>query len=103
MPNYTLYAAPVSLSSGKTRAYLRWKGVPFDEVLTATNAMREIMPIIAWPVIPVMRLSSGELIQDTGDIIAHVEADYPKPPVRPAGAVQRSITELLHVYMAMNG
>ena len=98
MTDYSLYGAPVSLFSGKARAYLRWKGVEFDEVLTSTDVMRELLPIIGWPVIPVLRTSNGDWVQDTGDIIARVEADHPSPSVRPSGGVQRFISELLHVY-----
>ena len=36
---YQLIAAEVSLYSGKARAYLRHKGVAFDEVLLATESI----------------------------------------------------------------
>ena len=98
MTNYTLYGAPVSLFSGKARAYLRWKGALFDEMLTSTEVMRELLPIIGWPVIPVLRTKNGDWVQDTGDIIARVETDHPEPKVRPAGGLQRFVSELLHVY-----
>ena len=98
MTHYTLYGAPVSLFSGKARAYLRWKGAAFDEVLTSTDVMKEIVPIIGWPVIPVLRAPGGEWIQDTGDIINRVEADHPAPSVYPQDGVMRFISELLHVY-----
>lgn len=98
MSKYIFYGSPVSLFSGKARAYLRWKGVDYQEVLTTTDVMREIVPIIGWPVIPVMRPDDGDLVQDTADIIAHIEADHPNPPVMPQGGVQRFISELLHVY-----
>ena len=98
MTDYTLYGAPVSLFSGKARAYLRWKGVTFDEILTRTEVMKELLPIIGWPVIPVLRTKGGDWIQDTGDIMARVEADHPYPPVTPNNGVQRFVSELLHVY-----
>ena len=98
MSSYTLYAAPVSLFSGKARAYLRWKGAAFDEVLTTTDVMREIVPKIGWPVIPVMKTDSGEYIQDTADIIAHVEAQTPAPAVHPANPLLNFVSALLHVY-----
>jgi len=98
MTNYTLYATPLSLYSGKARAYLRWKNVSFDEVLTTREVMQDILPVIGWPVIPIMRLDSGTLVQDTGDIITHVEADHPTPPVMPGSPLQDFISEILHVY-----
>lgn len=98
MTNYTLYAAPVSLFSGKARAYLRWKGAAFEEVLTTTDVMREIVPKIGWPVIPVMKIRGGELVQDTADIIAHVETDYPAPSVHSQNPLLNFVSALLHVY-----
>lgn len=70
----------------------------FEEVMTTTDVMREIVPQIGWPVIPVMGLPGGDLVQDTADIIARVEADHPTPSVMPGGGVQRFVSELLHVY-----
>ena len=103
MTHYTLYAAPVSLFSGKARAYLRWRGAAFEEVLTTTEVMREIVPQIGWPVIPVMRSKDGALVQDTLDIIEAVEADFAKAndggvSVHPQDPLLNFVSALLHVY-----
>jgi glutathione S-transferase len=99
MSDYTLYAAPVSLFSGKARAYLRWKGIPFTEVLSTPEVMKEIlMPVIGWPVIPVLKTPDGILIQDTADIINHIENRHAGPSVMPEGSVQKFATELLHTF-----
>lgn len=99
MSHYTLYAAPISLFSGKARSYLLWKGVAFKEVLSTPEVMKGIlMPVIGWPVIPVMQTPEGELIQDTADIIAHIETHHEGPSVMPDGPVQRFVSELLHTY-----
>ena len=99
MSNYTLYAVPVSLFSGKARAYLNWKGLTFDEVPTTPDVMKSILiPAIGWPVIPVLRTPDDEMIQDTADIIAHVESTTPEPSVMPEGALQQFVSELLHTY-----
>lgn len=96
---YILYAADVSLFSGKARAYLRWKGVEFREVAPTPEVMKtKLLPVIGWPVIPVLETPGGELIQDTADIIAHLEATHDGPSVYPDGPVQRYVTELLHTY-----
>lgn len=99
MSKYTLYAAPISLFSGKVRAYLRWKGVAFKEVLSTPDVMKKtLIPNIGWPVIPVMQTPDGTFIQDTADIIDHVEAHHPGLSVMPEGPVQKFVTELLHTY-----
>ncbi|HPE49674.1 MAG TPA: glutathione S-transferase C-terminal domain-containing protein [Hyphomonas sp.] len=100
MPGYTLYGAEVSYFTGKARAYLRWRSVDFDEVLSTREVFRDIiLPKVGWPVIPVAAMPDGEIVQDTADIIAHVEAREPlKPSVQPEGPLQRFVGELLHLY-----
>jgi len=96
---YILYAAAVSLFSGKARSYLRWKDVDFQEISPTPDVMKtKLLPVIGWPVIPVLETPDGELIQDTADIIAHIEATHGGPSVYPDGPVQRFVTELLHTY-----
>jgi len=96
---YTLYSAPVSLFSGKARSYLRWKNIDFKEVGPTPDIMKtKLLPIIGWPVIPVLETPEARLIQDTGDIITYIEAHHDGPSVYPNGAVQRFISELLHTY-----
>jgi len=99
MTPYTLYAVPASLFSGKARAYLNWKGVTFDEVQTTPDVMRSILlPAIGWPVIPVMKTPQGDMIQDTADIIAHIESEFTGTPVMPEGPLQQFVSELLHTH-----
>ena len=100
MTGYTLYGAEVSYFTGKARAYMRWRGVPFTEEVATQAVYRDIiLPVVGWPVIPVVKAPDGTLLQDTADIIAHVEAaERLQPPVAPAGPVQRFVAELLHLY-----
>jgi glutathione S-transferase len=100
MATYTLYGAEVSYFTGKARAYLRWRGVDFEEVLSSRDVFASvILPKVGWPVIPVAAMPDGEIVQDTADIIAHVEArEQLKPPVQPEGPLQRFVNELLHLY-----
>lgn len=100
MSGYALYGAEVSYFTGKARAYLRWRGVPFEE-LPATQAVYRdlILPNVGWPVIPVLKTPEGEVVQDTADIIAAVEArEGLSPPAIPATPLQRFVAELLHLY-----
>ncbi|MEZ5945394.1 MAG: glutathione S-transferase family protein [Hyphomonas sp.] len=100
MAPYTLYGAEVSYFTGKARAYLRWRGVPFEEVLSTREVFQSvILPRVGWPVIPVAAMPDGEIVQDTADIIAHVEArEHLTPRVQPEGPLQRFVGELLHLY-----
>ncbi len=100
MSGYTLYGADVSYYTGKARAYLRWRGVPFtEEVATQTVYKDVILPNVGWPVIPVLKTPDGKIVQDTADIIQSVEAaESSQPRVYPDGPIQRFVSELLHLY-----
>ncbi len=96
---YLLYAAPVSLFSGKARAYLRWKGVTFKEIAPSTDIMKsKLLPAIGWPVIPVLETPDGTFVQDTADIITHIEHAEGGTSVYPNGPLQRFATELIHTF-----
>ena len=99
-PEYKLYGAEVSYFTAKARAYLRWRGVPFE----AVNATRDvyqsvIMPNVGWPVIPVMKTPDGKIVQDSADIIKTVEEEAGlSPSVLPQGPLQRFVSELIHLF-----
>ena len=99
MTDYTLYGSQASLFTGKARGFLRWKGVAFTEKAVNDQIMKElILPTVGWPVIPVLQMPDGELVQDTADIMANIEAAHPAPSLYPDGPVQRFASELLHTY-----
>ncbi|MEM5516186.1 glutathione S-transferase [Henriciella sp. AS95] len=100
MTAYTLFGAEVSYYTGKARAYLRWRGVPFTEQVATQEVYRDIiLPNVGWPVIPVLATPDGEIIQDTGDIIGYVEAkESREPSVWPQTPLLRFVSELLHLY-----
>ena len=100
MPAYTLYGAEVSYFTGKARAYLRWRGVDFEEQTATQEVYRDIiLPNVGWPVIPVLKMPDGEIVQDTADIIARVEAtEGLQPPAEPETPLQRFVARLLQLY-----
>jgi glutathione S-transferase len=100
MPAYVLYGSQVSLFSGKARAYLRWRGADFEERLATRDVYRDvILPKVGWPVIPVVAMPDGELVQDTTDIIETIEARTPAGPrAIPEGPVQGVVSRLLDLY-----
>jgi len=86
-----------SLYSGKARAYLRFKQIPFAESITAEN--RELIAErVGRRVMPVVLTSDGDCVQDTTLIIDYFEERYPEPSVYPAGPWQRLVSLLFEVY-----
>jgi glutathione S-transferase len=99
MSNYTLYGAEISYYTGKVRAYLRWKGIPFTEITASADVYRDvILPRIGFPVIPVLITPEGEALQDTSDIIDTLERHHGEPSVFPATGTQRLVSALFELY-----
>ncbi len=97
--SYTLIAAPLSLYSGKVRGFLRWKNLPFTEVLsTAEVYASDILPRVGWPVIPVLITPEDKTVQDTSDIIDYIEAHEDGLSVYPSGGVQKLAALILELF-----
>ena len=95
----TLYAAPLSLYSGKARAYLHWSGIPFEEVLSTPQVYQAvIVPHVGVPIIPVIRDADGTVVQDTTEIIDYLEPRSPAPSVYPATPRQRLAALLMELF-----
>lgn len=96
---HKFYGGPLSLYSGKARAYLDWKGVDYEEILSSTEVYKTIIvPKVGRPVIPVMETDEGETLQDTTLIIDHFEAKIGGPSVYPDTPKQRLVALLMEVY-----
>lgn len=100
---YTLFGAEISYYTGKVRAYLRWSGLPFNEVLADAEVYRHIIvPGVGAAVIPVLRTPEGELLQDSTHIIDTLDARHAGRdrvnPVYPAGPVQKLVAPMLETY-----
>ena len=100
MSGYTLYGAEVSYFTGKARAYLDWRGVEYEEKVASRDVYKNIiMPNVGWSVIPVMTTASGDVVQDTADIIARVEADsHSQPSAIPDTPLQKFAAQLFQLY-----
>lgn len=89
-PQYKLLGAEVSLFTGKARAYMKWKGIPFKEVMSTDDVYKTLITphtsLISIPCLlihypdPDGALGSFEVIQDTKDIIDYFEHTFPSPP-----------------------
>lgn len=96
---YTLYALPHSLYSGKTRSYLRYKRIPYEEkISTLREFYRFIIPRTGVKFIPVVHTPDDLAIQDTTDIIDFLEPRFPDAPVYPATPRQRLVSLLFELY-----
>ena len=97
--SHILYGAPLSLYTGKARAYLDWKGIDYAEILSTPDVYRDvIVPHVGRPVIPVVQAEGGTILQDTTCIIDHFEAAVPEPSVYPATPRQRLAALLLECF-----
>ena len=96
---YRLYGGEISYYSGKVRAYLRYKGTPFEEYRATRDIYKEIiLPRVGWPVIPVVVTPDDQTLQDSTDIIDALELRFPEPAVYPEGPCQKLAALLLEVY-----
>lgn len=96
---YQLYGSEVSYFTGKVRAYLRYKRIPFAQYPNSPENYRTvIVPRVGWRVIPVVVTPEGETLQDSSDIIDAFEIRFPQAPVYPATTRQRLAALLLEVY-----
>ena len=97
--HYTLWGTPHSLYTGKVRSYLIKKQVPFVELMASDpRFLGEVVAAVGHMVIPVVESPSGELIQDTTDIIDHIEARHGEVELNPPVGVQRVVAHLLDAF-----
>ena len=96
---HILWGTPHSLYTGKARSYLIKKQIPFEERFPGDpHFLGEIVPAIGHMVIPVLEQADGLLVQDTSAIIDHLDALYPAPDFKPAGAVQQVVAAFLDAF-----
>lgn len=96
---YTLYGTGFSLYTGKARAYLRYKGIPYRERLSTLRVYKQvIVPKTGVHFIPVLESPDGAFVQDTTDIIDFCEARFGARGVYPATPCQRIVARLIELY-----
>lgn len=97
--HYQLLGAEVSYYTGKVRAYLRYKQLPFEEVLATREVYRDvIVPKTGVRFIPVLIVDGDAAIQDSAAIIDHLEARHPTPSILPSDAVGELVALLFELY-----
>jgi glutathione S-transferase len=94
-----LIGAEVSYYTGKVRAYLRYKDIPFVEIAATREVYRDvIVPRTGVRFIPVLISEDDIAVQDSTAIIDFLEQRYPDRGIYPTGAVQRLCALLLEIY-----
>ncbi len=97
--SHTLWGTPHSLYTGKIRAYLIKKGIPFREMCPPNPRFRdEVKPHIRLMVAPVIETVDGRTLQDTTDMIDYFESLSTFPLMIPETPVQRAIAWLIEAF-----
>lgn len=96
---YVLHGWHLSYFSGKTRAYLRNKGIDFvDHAVDAHTLMRKVPRRTGAVVMPVLVTPEGEWLQDSSHIAEVLDARFPLPAVMPTTPCQRIAVRLLEAW-----
>lgn len=100
MTSYILYGSEMSYFSGKARAYLRWKGVDFEERNSDATFYAEVcIPRIGYGMIPLLITPSDDTIQDSTLIMDHFE-NMPNggASLTPRGPIQNLVAHMIELY-----
>ena len=96
---YRHYGWLVSPYSAKTRAYLTYKGIPFDDIEpSGARLYGVIRRAVGRSVMPTVLTPEGAWLQDSSDIIDTLERRHPEPSVIPPGPRQRVASLLLELH-----
>ncbi|MEM7741378.1 MAG: glutathione S-transferase N-terminal domain-containing protein [Pseudomonadota bacterium] len=97
---YILYGMPLSLYTGKVRAYLIRRRIVFEERIAAHPSFAaEIIPKIGRFIIPVLVTPDGEIWQDGSEIIDRLEERHPNDhPVVPSSKAHAVLAHLFALF-----
>jgi glutathione S-transferase len=96
---HTLYGAPMSLYTGKARAYLIFKNLPYTEVFSSLKIYKSIIvPKTGVRFVPVLKTPENEYLQDTSNIIDTLEQRHPQRSVMPTTAKQKLVSYLFETW-----
>jgi glutathione S-transferase len=96
---YVMHGWHLSYFSGKTRALLQYKNVPFiDHEVDALNLLWRIPKKTGAKVMPVVVTPEGEWLQDTKDIAEVIERRFPQGATLPTTPRQRIAALLIEAW-----
>lgn len=95
----TLHGWHLSYFTGKLRAYLVYKRIPFiDRPMDAYTLMSKVRRRTGASVMPTLEMPDGRWLQDTRCIIDALEPQFPAAPILPATPRRRIAAELLEAW-----
>ncbi len=92
---YRFHASDLSYFSAKVRPALRYKRLWFEELRADRH---EVQRRTGLGFIPILITPQDETWQDTSEILDHLEARHPDPPLQPTTPVQRIAALLVELY-----
>ncbi len=97
---YILYGMPLSLYTGKVRAYLIRRRIAFEERIgTSPEGVAAVSEKVGRFIIPVLETPEGEVWQDGSEIIDRLEERHPNPfPVVPQSPSHAVIAHLFALF-----
>ena len=97
--SYTLYGWECSPYTCKVRSFLRYKQIPFQDIHPSFWTMRQVVEKrIGFFVMPVVLTANNELVQDSSDIIDHIEHQHTQHSIIPTGWTQQLAALLLELH-----
>jgi glutathione S-transferase len=89
----------VSPYSAKTRSYLTYKGIDFEDRVPSIFALAwTIRRAVGRPIMPTVCLPNGTWLQDSSAIIDHFEREPSGPSIVPEGPTQRLASTLIDLF-----
>jgi len=75
------------------------KRIPYRECYPSHPVFQTaILPALGFFVVPVLEAPDGAIIQDTSEIIEHLEETFPEPRLNPSTPMQRTVAALIGAF-----
>jgi glutathione S-transferase len=95
---FKLYGAELSPYSVKVRAYLRFKGLPFEWLERSLSRQEEFTRYAKLPLAPILVDAEDNAMQDSTPMIEALERAFPEPSIIPEDAALAFVSALLEDY-----
>lgn len=95
---YRIFGAEPSPYSVKVRSYFRYKALPHEWVVRTFDRQKEFEKLARLPLIPLVVMPDGTVMQDSTPIIEEVERRHPEPSLQPKDAGLAFLSCLIEEY-----